>query len=533
MPDLPTLPGVTRRAFVNLVGRAGGASAVYSTMVAMGLLPVPVAYAGPPLLPPASGRGRRVVILGAGIAGMTAAHELGKAGFDCIVLEARARPGGRCWTLRGGDQAEETDSTQTVRWERADDIYFNPGPARLPQHHTAILGYCRELGVLLRPLVNDNRNALAHSEASFEGKPVRLHRVANDLRGHVAELLAKAVNRGALDQELTGPDKESLLALARGFGRLRADFTYRGSSRAGYRELPGAGAHGGRLNEPLALKTLASSAFWHDAASFGEQFDQAATMLEPVGGMDRIAQAFARRLGPRIRYSKVVAQIRRVGETRARVVYRDSRTKAEAALEADHVLVTLPLSVLGKLATDFSAAHRAAIAAATYMPAAKVAFAARRRFWEEDQHIYGGISWTTQDITQIWYPSTGMHSDKGILVGAYIWTTGLGEAFARLAPAERLELARRQGEKLHPTYRADTQHGVAVAWAKVPFSEGAWCDWSHEARRTSYTVLLEPDGPLVLAGEHLSHLPGWQEGAVLSAHAAVKAIAERASAAGR
>ena len=142
------------------------------------------------------------------------------------------------------------------------------------------------------------------------------------------------------------------------------------------------------------------------------------------------------------------------------------------------------------------------------MPAAKVAFEARRRFWEEDEHIYGGISWTTQDITQLWYPSTGMHAATGILVGAYIWTAGIGEAFARLSPAERLELALRQGEKLHPTYRADTRHGVSVCWGKIPFSEGAWCEWTPEARRSAYPVLLEPDGPLFLAGEHLSYLHG-------------------------
>ena len=168
--------------------------------------------------------------------------------------------------------------------------------------------------------------------------------------------------------------------------------------------------------------------------------------------MDRIAAAFAKRLGDRIRYGKVVTQIRRLGEARARVVYRDRRTGAESAIEADFVVVTLPLKVLGAVASDFSPRHKAAIAEATYMPAAKVAFDARRRFWEEDEHIYGGISWTTQDITQLWYPSTGMHAPGGILVGAYIWTASIGEAFARLSLAERLERALGQGEKLHPTY---------------------------------------------------------------------------------
>ena len=495
MSHVPSMPSLTRRRFINLVGRAGGLPAVHSTMLAMGLLGVPSAYAGPPLLPPTAGRGKRVVVLGAGIAGMSAAHELTKAGFECVVLEARARPGGRCWTLRGGDTVDEGDGTQTVRWDRSDNLYFNPGPARLPQHHKAILGYCKELGVLLEPLVNDNRNALLHDEATFDGKPVRIRQVANDLRGHIAELLAKSVNQGALDQTLSTADKEALLGLARGFGRLRADYSYRGSPRSGFAELPGAGLRVGRRNEPLALKALATNAFWQEAAGFGEQFDQAATMLQPVGGMDRIAWAFARRLGQRIRYDKVVTQIRRAGEAAARVVYRDRRTKTERAIEADFVIVTLPLAVLGAVAADFSPRHRTAIAAATYMPAAKVAFEAARRFWEEDEQIYGGISWTTQDITQIWYPSTGLQSARGILVGAYIWTTHIGDAFARLSPAERLELALKQGERLHATYRADTRsrhlgglverypsrRGPGASGRRTPSGQPIRCCWSRTA----------------------------------------------------
>ena len=78
--------------------------------------------------------------------------------------------------------------------------------------------------------------------------------------------------------------------------------------------MPGAGTQEGRLNEPLALRAIASNAFWQETSSFAEGFDQAATMLQPVGGMDRIAWAFARRLGQRIRYDKVVTQIRRAGE---------------------------------------------------------------------------------------------------------------------------------------------------------------------------------------------------------------------------
>ncbi|HML12875.1 MAG TPA: flavin monoamine oxidase family protein [Xanthobacteraceae bacterium] len=520
----------TRRAFINLVGRAGGYAGVYNTMAAMGLLPVP-AYAGPPQLAPDSGRGVRVVILGAGIAGLTAAYELTKAGYECVVLEARDRPGGRAWTLRAGDRVEETDSMQTVEWGRAEHLYFNAGPARLPHHHTAILGYCRALGVPLEVIVNDDRNALAQHDGAFDGKPVRQRQVRGDIAGHLAELLAKALDKGALDEAIGDLDKEKLVAFVRGFGALGKDLAYRGSQRAGYDVPPGAGLDFGKLSSPLALKTLTQTPFWNLATSFADGYHQAATMLQPVGGMDRIAAAFARRLDKVITYDAVVTRIARAGESGARVVYKD-RAGAETAVEAPFVLITLPLPAVGRLDADFSPTYRSAIAAGAgdYMPAGKVAFYSGRRFWEEDTQIYGGISWTTQDITQVWYPSTNFHGTDGILLGAYIWTHDVGERFAGAPPDERLRRALEQGGKLHPNYAAEVSRGVAVAWGKVPFSWGAWCEWSEENKRNAYPVLIEPDGPLFLAGEHLSNVPGWQEGSILSAHKAVAAIAARTAA---
>jgi monoamine oxidase len=85
--------GYSRRHFLKRVGAVGGASLVYEAMTGLGLLAAP--SQAPFNL---SGRvsGVRVVILGAGLAGMTVAYELGKVGIDCRVLEARARPGGAC-----------------------------------------------------------------------------------------------------------------------------------------------------------------------------------------------------------------------------------------------------------------------------------------------------------------------------------------------------------------------------------------------------------------------------------------------------
>jgi len=517
----------TRRQFLQMVGGAGGAIALHSAMEAMGLVHTPAKAATPPNLPPQSGRGTRVAIIGAGIAGMTAAYELNKAGYACTVLEAEAHAGGRCWTVRRGTAIQEADSRQVCEFDDDPSLYFNPGPARIPYHHQGILGYCKAFGVPLEVIVNENRAAYFQNDGAFGGTSVLNRRVVNDSRGYIAELLAKAIAQSALDQELTMADKEQVLSFVRSFGNLSSDYKYEGTSRAGYITPPGAGMQAGDSNEPLEFVELLKSDFWRYKMHFGEGYNQAATMLQPVGGMDQIAKGFERQIGQLIQYNAVVSQIRKTSNG-VRIVYTDGRGR-EQALDAEYAICTLPLTVLAKMDADFSPAFKTAIASCGYVNAAKAAFQCDRRFWEEDGQIYGGISWTDQDITQIWYPSGGFHNPKGVIVGAYIWDNEIGDPFGAMSLEQRLDKVIAEGSRIHPTYAQEVNRatGMSISWGKMPYQLGGWAEWEDDARETAYPILNQPDGPIYLAGEHLSYLTGWQEGAVLSAHQVVGAIANR------
>jgi len=514
--------GFSRRSFLERLGQAGGAAAVQQVMTALGLLASVPAYAGPPELPRRSGAGPRVLILGAGIAGLVAAYELRAAGYAVEVLEARARPGGRVFTLRRGAVIDELDSRQEVRWDDDPDLYVDAGAARLPQHHQGILSYARELGVKLEVLSNENRNALLQTGKAFGGAPQQSRRVHADAKGFVAELAAKAIDQVSLDRPLTLEDKEKLRTFLKDFGALDAELRYRGSHRSGYAEPPGAGRDSGKHIEPLDVRQLLSAGFWSQLEELSEVPNQAPTMLRPVGGMSKIAEAIARSLGKVVTYHAEVTRLRRTAGG-ARVEWRNASTGAASTSTADYVLVTIQPGLLLSLDNDFSPPVRAALAAPESSPLAKVAYQATRRFWELDEQIYGGISWTDHTITQIWYPSHGFHAKKGILLGAYVFRDG--EAFAKLSPAARLELALEGAELLHPGARSHLERGVAISWRKVKHSSGATTHWSDEARRTQYPVLLEPDGPYFFAGEYLSHINGWQEGALRSAHFALERLA--------
>ena len=507
----------TRREFLRRVSVAGGYRATYLTMQAMGLLGS-TAAAEPLALERGVAHRTKVIILGAGVAGLSAAYELGKAGYVCTVLEARDRVGGRNWTIRRGAKLDMTDNSRQV-CEFDPEMYWNAGPARVPSHHQAVLSYCQELGVALEVEVNTSRGARLLNPAANGGKPVEMRQAVNDTRGAIAELLGKAVNRGALDEELTAGDKDRLLAFLRQYGDLSPDLLYKGSTRSGYRTLPGPASEIGVRRDPVAFGTLLDADMW-SGVLFEEGFDFQATMFQPVGGMDRIPMAFARKLGSVVRLASEVTAIRRSGSG-VSVSYLDRRNGKRASVDGTYCVVTIPLKVLDAIEADFSPVNKTAIRGVEYGNAVKIAWQARR-FWETDDHIYGGISWVKGETAMVWYPSDRMFTSKGILLGAYV-TRDQADVFAARPLTEQFEMTRAAVEALHPGRGKELQKPMAIAWSKVPYSLGIAARYRTE-HDGNYAALNEPDGPFYFAGEHLSHVGAWQEGAILSARRAINMI---------
>ncbi|MBU0554748.1 MAG: flavin monoamine oxidase family protein [Alphaproteobacteria bacterium] len=526
------LTAPTRRDLLAMIGKAGGAIAMYQAMTAFGHA-AETQFTGPPKLSGAP-KGAKVLVLGAGLAGMLAAYELRKAGYAVQILEYQNRPGGRNYSIRGGDKVVEVGgATQTCEFQPGN--YVNPGPWRIPHHHRTLLHYTKAFGVELEPFIQLNHNAWVHNSKAFGGKPQRYKELAVDYKGHVSELLGKSLNAGALDDKVTKEDKERLVQALRDWGLLDSNLNYTGglrvSGQRGYDQPPGGGVNGAPTPSKInSLSDVLDSRVWQQMSFFFTNVMQT-TMFQPKGGIDMIGKGFAKQLPGLITYNAKVTKVAQ-SDSGVTVSWQDLTTNAMNEAKADYCVCTIPLGVLNQLELQASAPLKAAIAAVPYSNSVKMGLEMRSRFWEEKDAIYGGHSFTDQQISLISYPNYDFFGDKpAVLLGAFAGGAA-GYALAGMTPEQRIEAALKQGSVFHPEdYRKEFMNGVSLAWSRTPWIMGCCATWSEASRAQHYQNLVAMDGRVVLAGEHASFYGCWMEGALLSALDAIERLHKKALAA--
>jgi len=521
---------MSKRDLFSLIGKTAGAGAMYAAMGAFGQAAAspfkgPVALSGDP-------KGATVLVLGAGVAGMVSALELSRAGYKVQVLEFNNRIGGRSWTLKGGDTYTELGgATQTCNF--APGSYINPGPWRIPWNHHGLMHYCTQLGVPLEVFQQNNHNAYVHSTKQFGGKPQRYREIVADYYGHVSELLAKAVNKSALSDTLTKEDGDLLLESLRSWGALDKNMRYakgrESSGRRGWDKQPGGGLTAEPIpSEPMTAETILRSGMWRGIGQ-NLSFEHQQSIFQPVGWMEQVAKGFERAAGHLVRLNRKVTQIHQ-GEQGVTVDYVDTKTGAKLQASADWCVCTIPLSILSQIPLNVGPDLDAAIHAVPYLPGLKVGLQFKRRFWEQDEQIFGGITSTDLPIGSISYPSYGYGSKgPGVLLAAYS-NGAYAFELTSLPPAERVQRVLEWGAQIHPQYREEFIDGIAVGWHRVPFTQGCFGIWTEDSRATHYKNLCQLDGRIVLAGEHASYVGGWQEGGITSALDAIGRLHQRVQA---
>ncbi len=513
---------LSRRDFITRGALAGSA---YPVMLALGMLPSAPAHG---FKLSGDGKRKKVTILGAGLAGMAAAYELNKLGYQCTVLEARTRTGGRCWSVRKGSVHNETKQPpQTATFD--DGLYFNAGPSRIPHHHQLTLHYCKELGVPIEIYNNVNESTYYFSEGTgkLSNKKIRAREIHNDMRGYTTELLAKAMDQNKLDHAMTKEDAAKVIEYLRAEGGLDADKTYKASARRGYAHSPGPGNQSGTIEDPHLLSDIIQSGLldpdFYNVAEYTYELQM--TLFQAVGGMDNIAKAFEKKLGTIIQLGAEVTKIYNTDQG-VKVNYKKGNEALE--LESDFCICTLPLPVLSNIDHNFSSDVSRAIDYVPYIATGKIGLQFKRRFWEEDESIFGGITHTNNDLTQIFYPSNDYLGKKGLLIGYYNFNEK-AKKIGSLSPKEREAFALQKGSFIHPQYKYEFETSLSVSWHQTPYNLGGWALYTADTRKSLYQALIKPEKQVYFAGEHTTYLNAWMAGALESARSSVTAVHARAT----
>jgi monoamine oxidase len=512
------MQNLTRRQLLLFIGAAGGSSALLKTSLALGLMPNDPFAGSISVKPAPANKKPRIAILGAGIAGLTAAYELERAGYQCTILEASFRPGGRNLTVRHGDKIDEMGHPRICQFDKQENLYFNCGPARIPGHHQRLLHYCRVLNVPLEVKANNNRLAYWQEDNHFDSKPKRILEYHTDARGLMSELLWKSVNKQQFEQQLGADDVEKLMQFVRVYGDLNEQGKYLGSERAGTindRMLEFPVPHA-----PMELSALLNSQFWQGGLHAGESYDWCEPLMEVKGGMDGIVKAFVKNIRSSLQLNAQVKKIINVKDG-VEITY-EQKGKLHTSV-FDYCFNNIPAYFMAGIENNFSGQYQEALNSLKRGRLFKIGLQMRERFWEKEG-IYGGISYTSQPVAQLWYPSHDIHGVKGVMLGAYCWDAQQCEYFESLTPEERIKVAADCGEKLHPGYAKHIEHGVSVPWARMNHQMGCGIEMSPEDRKKYFALLQQPEGRHFMIGDQISYHSGWQEGAIASTEKALQAF---------
>ncbi len=456
---------------------------------------------------PRTGQAKRVLVVGAGAAGLCAAWELKRAGHEVLVFEAKMIPGGRIHTLRA---------------PFADGLYAEAGAMYLGSN-TLAAQYAQEFGLELTPLpFRADLGAIAHVAGERvtirSGQPVRWPLALSEadagqtiralqgryFRSHLARIEGGLEGLNAPDWPLPPHLSYDDVSLAELWRRNGASDAAIRIMRLTYFDGTGEG-----IASVSALQLMREIG----------TFVGSTGVFQIKGGNDLLARAFAERLGPAMQYGAPVVAIRH-DDTSVEITIEG--TSGRRQVRGDYLVVTLPFQMLRRVSVTpaFSGTRARAVREILPTSVTRVYVQCRRRFWEEEGT--DGTAATDLPIQQIFHATVAQPGTRGILES---YTAGArARRLAAMNDDDRVKAVVDGMVRVHPKLVDHLEGAASYSWDNDPWARGDYSYFKPGQIRQFFPHIQRPEGRMHFAGDAIGGIPGYIEGAMRSARAAAEQI---------
>jgi monoamine oxidase len=452
--------------------------------------------------PQRKGASKKVIIIGAGLAGLSAAYELTQAGHDVTVLEARTRPGGRVYTLRDAF---------------SDGMYAEAGAHSFSDAHDLTLKYARLFDL---PMVPEESRDLA-SIVSIKGKRIKAKRgekiqwplnlTPEEERLGMTKLWSKYVESVLPEMGKAAEPDWPPVSLKKYDQMTFSQFLRRqGLSpdavavlRLGYLDLFGDG-----IDAISALQLLRDTALQTGKKWF---------MIK--GGNDLLPRAFAHRLVDKIHYGTPVIRIEHDARE-VRVVFL--RSGSPQKIMADYAICAIPFSLLKQVEVvpHFSPEKQRAIENLPYTSVGRVLIQSQRRFWVDEG--LSGEAATDLPVMLVAEATSNQQGPRGILFSNM--TGPQARRVTAMKERERISFTLQTTEQLFPGIRQHFERGISKCWDEDEWARGGYAWFKPGQIISLMPFIARPEGRVHFAGEHASAWPGFMQGALESGTRAAREI---------